>query len=87
MNEAEYIDLIVKALRKVPAKRLLLIELANKIPIVNGVPDEKVLAEMQPEINLATAEAKMYGAHTMSVVVTLSMLLKGELNVGPGRTD
>jgi hypothetical protein len=72
MKEAENIERVVNAIRKVPAKSLRIIELANQIPIVNGIPDEKVMADLQPEINLATAEAKMYGAHTLSAVVAIA---------------
>jgi hypothetical protein len=73
-SEAENIERLVAVLRKVPAKSLLLIELANKIPIYNGVLDVDALAALQPDIELATAEAKMYGAYTGSAVDALSRL-------------
>jgi hypothetical protein len=68
MIEAENIDRIIKALLKAPEKRLLIIEIANNIPIMNGELDYAELANRQLEINLAIAEAKVYGAHTMQAV-------------------
>jgi len=55
----------------VPEKRLLIIEIANTIPIVNGELDYAELANRQLEINLAIAEAKAYGAYTMQAVDSL----------------
>jgi hypothetical protein len=69
-------DKVIRALRKVPAKSLLLIELANRIPIKNGEFDIDELTKHQPEVNLAIAEAKMYGAQTIVAVESL-IRLKG----------
>lgn len=74
MTEAENIDKVVKALLKVPEKKLLLIELANSIPIKNGELDYDELAKRQPEVNLAIAEAKAYGSHTLMAVDALIRL-------------
>jgi hypothetical protein len=74
MTEAENIDRVVTALIKVPEKRLLIIELANTIPILNGELDYAELANRQLAINLAIAEAKVYGAHTMQAVDSLVRL-------------
>jgi len=74
MTEAENIDRIITALLKVPEKRLLIIEIANNIPIVNGELDYAELANNQLEINLAVAEAKVYGAHTLQAVDSLVRL-------------
>ena len=74
MTEAENIDRIITALLKVPEKRLLIIEIANNIPIVNGELDYAELANRQLEINLAIAEAKVYGAHTLMAVDSLVRL-------------
>jgi len=71
MSEAEDIDKVVNALRKVPEKRLLIIELANSIPIKNGLLDLKVMSDKQREINLAIAEAKAYGSRTIMAVDAL----------------
>ncbi|KKM92839.1 hypothetical protein LCGC14_1214380 [marine sediment metagenome] len=71
MSEANEIERLTEILRKVPEKRLLLIELANSIPIKNGLLDLTVLAEKQPEINLAVAEAKAYGTRTIMAVDAL----------------
>ena len=68
MTEVGNIDRVVTALLKVPEKKLLIIELANTIPIVNGELDYAELANRQLEINLAIAEAKVYGAHTLQAV-------------------
>ena len=73
MNEPEYIEKVVCALKKVPAKQLLIIELANRFTR-DGELDCDDLAQHQPEVNLAIAEAKMYGAHTLAAVDTLRRL-------------
>lgn len=70
MNESEYVERVYYALKKVPKKSLLIIELANRY-LKDGVMDYTGLAEAQPEVNMAIAEAKMYGAHTMVAVDTL----------------
>lgn len=74
MSEAENIERVVTALQKVPEKKLLIIELANQIPIVYGELDPKEVANRQLEINLAIAEAKMYGTHTIQAVDSLVRL-------------
>ena len=74
MTEAENIDRVVTALLKVPEKKLLIIEIANAIPIVNGELDYNELANMQLDINLAIAEAKVYGSHTLLAVDSLVRL-------------
>ena len=74
MTEAEDIDRVVTALLKVPEKRLLIIELANTIPIVNGEFDYAELADRQLAVNLAIAEAKVYGSHTLQAVDSLVRL-------------
>jgi hypothetical protein len=74
MTEAENIDRVVTALLKVPEKKLLIIEIANTIPIVNGELDYNELANMQLDINLAIAEAKVYGSHTLLAVDSLVRL-------------
>lgn len=71
MGETEDIEKVVRALRKVPEKRLLIIDLANSIPIKNGLLDLKVISEKQREINLAIAEAKAYGSRTILAVDAL----------------
>ena len=71
MSEAEHIEKIVNALRNVPEKRLLIIELANSIPIRNGVMDKQEIMSRSPEINMAIAEAKAYGGHTIMAIDAL----------------
>lgn len=74
MTEAENINRIVTALLKVTEKKLLIIEIANTIPIINGELDHAELANRQLEINLAIAEAKVYGSHTLLAVYSLVRL-------------
>jgi len=74
MSEADNIERLVEILRKVPEKRLLIIDLANSIPIKNGLMDLEVLAAKQREINLAIAEAKAYGSRTLLAVDALVRL-------------
>lgn len=69
---------IIEIIKKVPAKRLLIIELANSVPIKHGDFDVDYLREIQPQVNLAVAEAKAYGAHTIQAVDAIMRL--------PGRT-
>ena len=78
MNESEYIERVVSALKKVPEKKLLIIELANQIPIKYGEPDPIEVTERQTMINLAIAEAKAYGTHTMQAVDSLIRLQSRE---------
>ena len=74
MTEAENINRVVTALIKVPEKRLLIIEIAKSIPIVNGELDYRELTDRQLAVNLAIAEAKVYGAHTLQAVDSLVRL-------------
>ncbi len=71
MSEAEEIEKVVSVLRKVPAKPLLLIELANSIPCKNGIINRQELILRAPEIKLAIEEAKIYGSHTLQAVDAL----------------
>jgi len=74
MDEAENIERVVRALEKVPETKLLIIELANSIPIINGEFDYEVVADKKLDINLAIAEAKSYGSHTLLAVDALVRL-------------
>ena len=74
MSETSDIDRIITALKKVGKKNLLIIELINKVSSEGGQLDNDELADIQPEVNLAVAEAKTYGAHTMIAVNTLKRL-------------
>ena len=74
MSQSEDIDHIVAALRKVPEKKLLLIQLVNSIPIKNGEFDYLEIQNKKLAINLAIQESKVYGAHTMQAVETLQAL-------------
>lgn len=81
MNEPEYIEKVVCALKKVSAKRLLIIEMANRFT-KDGELDYDGLAQHQPEVNMAIAEAKMYGANTLVAVDTLRRLKAVPADVG-----
>ena len=74
MQEPGYIDRVVCALKKVPEKSLLIIELANRLAQDDGMIDRQALAASQTEVNLAVAEAKNYWAHTANAVDNLRML-------------
>ena len=82
MSETESLDRIIASLKKVSAKRLLIIELVNKVCSEDGELDHDELERIKPEVNLAIAEAKMYGAHTMVAVDTLKRLPARKKNVG-----
>lgn len=83
MKETEGLDRIIVALKKVTKKELLIIELANRVCMEDGQLDYEKLESIQPEVNLAVAEAKMYGAHTMVAVDTLKRLPARAEDVGP----
>lgn len=82
MTETEYIERVICALKKVPPKSLLIIELANRFTR-DGELDYDGLAEVQPDVNLAIAEAKMYGAYTLVAVDTLKRVRAIPADVGP----
>ena len=82
MTEAADIERVVAALKKVPEKRLLLIDLANRIPMKDGQLDYDTVTAIQPEVNMAIAEAKMYGTQTLMAVDSLKRLIaRGEEDV------
>ena len=83
MSNTEDLDRIIVALKKVPKKHLLIIELVNRVCSEDGQLDYDELDSIQPEVNLAIAEAKMYGAHTMVAVDTLKRLPPRGEDVGP----
>ena len=77
MTESSDIERVVAALRKVPEKRLLLIDLANRIPMKDGQLDYDAVTAIQPEVNMAIAEAKMYGTQTLMAVDSLKRVIAG----------
>ena len=82
MTESSDIERVVAALRKVPEKRLLLIDLANRIPMKDGQLDYDAVTAIQPEVNMAVAEAKMYGTQTLMAVDSLKRVMtRGEDDV------
>ena len=85
MQENEAIDKVIVALKKVPKKELRIIELANRLCAEDGQLDYDELENIQPEVNLAVVEAKMYGSQTMVAVDVLKNLPPREKqeDVGP----
>lgn len=83
MGETGDLDRVIAALKKVPKKQLLIIELVNRVCSEDGQLDYGVLESIQPDVNLAIAEAKMYGAHTIVAVDTLKRLPSRTEDVGP----
>ena len=75
MTEEADIERVVAALKKVPEKGLLLIDLANRIPMKDGQLDYDAVAAIQPEVNMAIAEAKMYGTQTLMAVDSLKRVM------------
>jgi len=75
MTEATDIERVVAALKKVPEKRLLLIDLANRIPMKDSQLDYDAVTAIQPEVNMAIAEAKMYGAQTLMAIDSLKRVM------------
>ena len=76
MPDEKILDAMIEALKNVPEKKLLIIELANSIPIKNGMLDIPTLQAKQKEITLAETEAKVYGAHTLQAVELLVRRVK-----------
>jgi len=81
MSESEDIERVIASLRKVPEKHLLIIELANSAPRKGEELDYDELVNIKPEVNMAIAEAKMYGAQTLMAVDTLRNLVAREEDV------
>lgn len=65
---------IMNALRSVPEKHLLLIDLANELPGKRGKLEFEKFVDRQAELNLAIAEARAYGDATDSAVNALKTL-------------
>lgn len=83
MSKTKDIEKVITALRKVPEKHLLIIDLTNQLTLPNGDLDIAELARRQPEINLAIAEAKAYGNGTIKAVEALNRLGARAADVGP----
>lgn len=65
---------VVSILRRVPAKRLRIVELASELLDEHGEVDVDAAAVRQPDINLAIAEAKAYARATQQAVKALRQL-------------
>lgn len=74
------LDVIIDILRNVPEKKLLIIELVNKIPLKHGDFDIEVLKEMQTDIRLAVSEAKEYARHTNQAVEMIAKVSEKTLD-------
>ena len=75
MTESADIERVIAALTKVPEKSLMLIDLANRIPMKDGQLDYDAVTAIQPEVNMAIAEAKMYGTQTLMAVDSLKRVM------------
>lgn len=80
-------DQIIEILRKVPEKKLLIIELANSIPLKYGSLDVDAVREMQPQINLAVAEARAYSDRTAKAVASLIRLPAASREIRPAMLE
>lgn len=87
MSDREVIDQIVEILRKVPEKKLLIIELANSIPMKYGGLDVEAVREMQPQITLAVHEAKAYSERTAKAVASLVKLPEASTRIRPATLE
>lgn len=65
---------VIAVLRRVPAKRLRLFELAAELLDERGEVDVDGAAARQPELNLAVAEAKAYARATQQAAEALRQL-------------
>jgi hypothetical protein len=84
--ERDNIELVVAALRKVPEKRLLLIEIVNQVGVKNGEMDYEKLLDLQPQLKMAATEAKVYAGHTARAISSL-LELGGKADAGFGGDD
>jgi hypothetical protein len=60
MTEAKNIKQVVSILKRVPPKKLLIVELLNQIPVKHGELDTDMLAKLGSEIEDAKVEAEAY---------------------------
>lgn len=74
MSEADDIEKVVRALKTVPEKKLLIIEIANDVVTEKGDLDYDKLIDKQREVNLAIAEAKAYSQATQRAIRALADL-------------
>lgn len=63
---------IIEILKRVPEKKLLIIELANSVPRKYGDFDPDALREILPQVQLAKAEAESYSQHTLEAIQALA---------------
>jgi len=68
------IERVIVALKKVPEKHLLLIDLASSLSMKDGELDYEEVKSRQPEVEMAIAEAKMYGSETLQAVQNLEIM-------------
>jgi PRTRC genetic system protein C len=62
---------VIAAIRRTPAKRLAVFDLARSCLDANGEIDETQLAERQPDLDLASAEADAYAKATRRATFAL----------------
>ncbi|MDD5411133.1 MAG: hypothetical protein PHF31_06920 [Methylobacter sp.] len=71
MSAQEDIEKFLRALSRVPETKLTLLDLARKCVDDDGKLDYSKVRNNQAEINLAIAQAQIYGATTAQAVVAL----------------
>ena len=72
MTEAQR---VIRALRRVPQKRLKLVALASQLCTLDGTLDEVKYRELEPQLASALDEAGVYGQETRAAVQALRELL------------
>lgn len=65
---------MVAILRRVPEKRLMVFDLATRLANGRGELDFDAAVALQPEVNLAVAEAEVYARATRRAVEALLRL-------------
>jgi hypothetical protein len=67
-------EAIIRALGKVPEKRLKLIEFAREVVSENGTFETETVEARQADLNLAIAEAQAYASGTQRAIHSLAGL-------------
>ncbi len=74
MPETVATKTIIQALKTVPPKRLLLIDLVNELTGEDGKINQEMLQDRQKHVNLAAAEANAYSRYTQDALSALKQI-------------
>jgi hypothetical protein len=74
MTEADDIKTVVQILKKVPPKKLRIVEILNEVPVVHGDLDINWLEKMGSEVEEAKEEAEDYKHATERAVAAILKL-------------